>query len=137
MKQRTIMFALLAVFALALAAPLAASAQAHPAVGTIASRSGSSFTLNNGEVVFMHPGTVINPTGTDLQPGQTVTVYGHYSGDGTINADTINLGAPANYYNGPVYGPPNYERGWYDMNGNWHPYQRGWYDQYGNWHQGY
>lgn len=135
MKQRTLMLALVAMFALALAAPLTASAATT--VGTITSRSGSSFSLGNGEVVFMHPGTVINPEGSDLEPGMTVTVIGRYNGDGTLNADEINLGTPRSY-NAPAYGPPAYQRGWYDMNGNFHAVApRGYYDQFGNWHPAY
>jgi hypothetical protein len=134
MQQRTLTLTLIA--ALALVAPFAlsthpAAAQyAHPPqVGTISSRQGSSFTLGDGVTVFMHPGTVINPEGTDLEPGMTVTVTGYYNNDGSMNANVISVGAPANYYR-------NESRGWYDTNGNFHYYstQRGWYDTNGNWH---
>jgi hypothetical protein len=74
-----------------------------------------------------------------------VTIVGHYNGDGTINADTINVGAPVNYYPAPSYHNGWYDRdgnwhegraanGWYDSNGNWHAYSNGWFDSNGNWH---
>jgi len=151
MKLRTLTLTLLTAFALTTAfavstQPAAAQASYGRAAGTISVRNGSSFTLADGEVVFMHPGTVINPTGTDLEPGMNVSIVGHYNGDGTMNADTINIGAPANY-NYPTYHNGWYDRdgnwhegratnGWYDSNGNWHPYSNGWYDQNGNWHPG-
>ena len=150
MQQRTFTLTLMAAIALiapfALLAHPAAAQYAHPQVGTIDSRQGSSFSLNDGVVVFMHPGTVINPTGTDLQPGMTVTVVGHYNNDGSMNADVINVGAPANYYrderrgwydrdgNFHYYRPSS---GWYDSNGMFHPNANGWYDSNGNWHQNY
>jgi hypothetical protein len=139
MKNRTLTLALLG--ALGLAAPFAitahsAAAQQYysqpPQVGRIVARDGSSFTLRDGEVVFMHPGTVINPTGADLQPGMVVTVYGEYNGNGTIDADTINLGTPGgNNYQGPR------QNGYYDRYGQWHPFGNGWYDINGNYHPGY
>ena len=154
MKLRTLTLTLLTAFAVTSAFAMSAqpaAAQAYgraPAAGTIATRDGSSFTLGNGETIFMHAGTVINPTGTDLEPGMSVSIVGHYNGDGTMDADTINVGAPVNYYNsGPTYHNGWYDRngnwhegraanGWYDSNGNWHAYSNGWYDRNGNWHPG-
>ena len=39
--------------------------------------------------VHLHQGTVINPRGTTLAPGMTVTVSGSPQHDGSLNADTI------------------------------------------------
>ncbi|MGA3038359.1 MAG: DUF5666 domain-containing protein [Vulcanimicrobiaceae bacterium] len=152
MKLRTLTLTLLTAFALTTAfavSPQAATAQSAygRANGTIATRDGSSFTMDNGVTVFMHTGTVINPTGTDLQPGMNIAIVGHYNGDGTMSADTINVGAPVNYYPAPSYHNGWYDRdgnwhegraanGWYDSNGNWHAYSNGWYDSNGNWHPG-
>ncbi len=59
--------------------------------GHIASVNGSSFTLDDGTVIFEHRGTVINPTGIRLHPGQRVYIDGFRDGRGRINADTINV----------------------------------------------
>jgi hypothetical protein len=39
--------------------------------------------------VHLHQGTVINPRGTTLTPGMSVTVSGAPQHDGSLNADTI------------------------------------------------
>ncbi|MBV8602352.1 MAG: hypothetical protein JO359_12375, partial [Candidatus Eremiobacteraeota bacterium] len=44
--------------------------------GVISTIQGSSLQLDNGRVVFMHRGTVINPTGTKLVPGMWIAVLG-------------------------------------------------------------
>lgn len=39
--------------------------------------------------VHLHQGTVINPRGTTLSPGMSVTVNGTAQHDGSLNADSI------------------------------------------------
>jgi len=41
--------------------------------------------------VRLHQGTVINPRGWTLAPGQTVDVVGHTDSDGTLEADVITV----------------------------------------------
>jgi hypothetical protein len=41
--------------------------------------------------VRLHQGTVIDPRGTTLAPGQTVTIYGAPQSDGTLNANQITV----------------------------------------------
>src|ERR1019366_1331035 len=71
--------------------------------GVIASTQGSSLTLQNGATVFLHQGTVINPTGTRLQPGMQVNIIGGSGGNNAINANEIDVVGNAN--NG-AYGNP-------------------------------
>lgn len=64
--------------------------------------------------VTLHQGTIINPTGLTLEPGQSVTIAGHNDGK-TFSANEIDtpyqtLSAvpiyPAyGYYGGPFWGP--------------------------------
>ncbi len=93
---------LIAALALAAAsAPLAGSAQPYnsyhwnhgtrSASDRISSVNGSSFTLRDGQTVFLHQGTIINPTGLTLQPGMMVAVNGSPAGNGNINADEVDL----------------------------------------------
>ena len=63
----------------------------HSYTGVIQSVQGSSFTLDNGRTVFMHQGTVIQPTGIRLRPGMQVTVYGHRAGNGAVNANEVDV----------------------------------------------
>ena len=91
--------ALIAAPALAVAQPYQqpGAMQAHPQrnqlTGIIQSVQGSSFTLDNGRTVFMHQGTVINPTGIRLRPGMQVLVYGAlaHTGHGAFNANEIDV----------------------------------------------
>ena len=123
---------------MALIAPLAGSAQPYTEVrgAVISSVQGSSFNLRNGMTIFMHDGTVINPTGTTLEPGMVITVIGDDNGNGTINANEVDVRgtAPA----GAAYRPFNRAaaRGWYDSDGNFHfaAPTRGYYDANGDWH---
>jgi hypothetical protein len=96
--------------------PLAAAAQvpsyAQPGPdtihGTIASIDGKytiSVRDDRGYIdnVSLHDGTVINPTGWTLEPGQAVTIEGQPAG-GTFNADVIDTPyVPYAYYPVPVY----------------------------------
>jgi hypothetical protein len=41
--------------------------------------------------IHLHRGTVIDPRGTTLQPGMSLTVSGSPQSDGSLNADTIAL----------------------------------------------
>jgi hypothetical protein len=80
-------------------APMAASAQdsprmaaqtfRHAEAGRIRSVHGSSLTLEDGRVVFLHEGTVINPTGTTLRRGMEITIRGNRDGYKRFNASVI------------------------------------------------
>jgi hypothetical protein len=41
--------------------------------------------------VRLHQGTIIDPRGTTLVPGQSVTIYGVPQNDGTLNANQITV----------------------------------------------
>jgi hypothetical protein len=41
--------------------------------------------------VHLHQGTIINPRGTTLSPGLTVSVRGKAQSDGSLNADQIDV----------------------------------------------
>jgi hypothetical protein len=64
--------------------------------------------------VQLHQGTIINPTGIRLEPGMTVTILGHTSGNmflaNEIDTPYQNSSAyapyPYPYYPYPYYGPP-------------------------------
>jgi hypothetical protein len=128
-KVKTILSAA-AVAVLAVSAPLAAVAQdaAAPAPtyatpargetisGTIAAINGKyniSVRDQRGFIdnVSLHDGTIINPTGLRLAPGQSVTVAGMTSGQtfiaNEIDTPYVMYGYPYAYYPGygyPVYG---------------------------------
>lgn len=65
--------------------------------GVVSSFSPYNLYLDRGTHVELHNGTVINPTGLNLSPGERVTVYGYWNGDGTFRADTINLDGNRRY----------------------------------------
>jgi hypothetical protein len=111
---------LTALFATALAcsiAPLAAAAapgyaQGTTIHGTILSINGKyniSVADVNGYVdnVSLHDGTIINPTGLTLVPGQPVTIFGTAAGS-TFEANQINTPYPSYgyHYVNPVYVGP-------------------------------
>ncbi len=97
------------VLALGLAAtviaPVAASAQPwyrYPGAGyfhyagrqisgRVVATNGSSFQLASGRVVFMHQGTIINPVGRPIRPGQFVVVRGRGAGNGNVDANVVNI----------------------------------------------
>ena len=68
--------------------------------GTVSSFGGYNMTLNGGQSVSLHQGTVINPTGTSIQPGMNVVVIGYQSGN-TFNANEVDVNGSGNggYYN--------------------------------------
>lgn len=94
--------------ALALGTQTAASAQPYggyrhgqrTTTGTIASVNGTNVTLRDGRQVFLKQGTVINPTGTRLQPGQRISVAGNPGGNGAINATLVTIGGYGSGGNG-------------------------------------
>jgi hypothetical protein len=105
MKHRIVLTGL--ALAAALSAPLAttpltASAQMygganagmmqdrHHVMGRVASFSGYDLRLDNGRRVQLHQGTVINPTGWSIRPGQRVSVTGSWV-QGRFQADRINV----------------------------------------------
>ncbi len=105
MKHRTVLTTMALAAALAAplaAAPLAASAQMYAAPGMgmtrdrhhlqgrVASFSGYNLQLDGGQRVQLHQGTVINPTGWSIQPGQRVAITGSWV-RGRFQADRINV----------------------------------------------
>ncbi len=87
----------------AVAAPTFASAQQtwtvngyrhyfpEQAKGVIAVIDKTDITLRNGRHVFLHNGTIINPTGRPLRVGQLIDVFGPPGGNGSINAREIDI----------------------------------------------
>jgi len=59
--------------------------------GVVSAFSNFNLQLNNRQNIQLHQGTVINPTGTTLQPGMQVQIYGRNNGNGTFEADQINV----------------------------------------------
>jgi hypothetical protein len=112
--KRSLAFLAIAACA-ALALPVAASAQPAPSYadqgeqihGTIAS-IGGKYTIyvrdarGFVDTVQLHDGTVINPTGLTLAPGQTVTISGRTDGH-AFAADEIDT--PYNIDDGVAYAP--------------------------------
>lgn len=47
--------------------------------------------LNSYKQIHLHQGTIINPRGTSLAPGQVVDVRGRANADGSLEADEITL----------------------------------------------
>jgi hypothetical protein len=47
--------------------------------------------LNRYRDIHLHKGTVINPRGWTIQPGQTIDVRGSHNADGSLNADIITV----------------------------------------------
>ena len=58
---------------------------------TVSSFSPYNLYLNDGMHVELHHGTVINPTGITLRPGMRVRVVGFRNGDGSFNANEIDV----------------------------------------------
>lgn len=104
MRPRLFSLALAATIAVGL--PLAASAQPYPGgwhdngrydrrggemSGRITAFSPYNLDIAGAPHIRMHNGTVIYPTGIGLQPGMRVNVFGHRNGDGTFEADEIDV----------------------------------------------
>jgi hypothetical protein len=47
--------------------------------------------LNRYRDIHLHQGTIINPRGATIAPGQVVDVQGRAQGDGTLDADAITI----------------------------------------------
>ncbi|MGH7662094.1 MAG: hypothetical protein ACRENA_14410 [Vulcanimicrobiaceae bacterium] len=47
--------------------------------------------LNRYRDIHLHKGTVINPRGWTIKPGQTLDIRGHGNSDGSLNADIITV----------------------------------------------
>jgi hypothetical protein len=60
-------------------------------INSVDGKFGLTVRDNRGSLdrVTLHRGTIINPTGLQLEPGTTVSIIGHANG-GTYDADTIN-----------------------------------------------
>jgi hypothetical protein len=65
--------------------------------GTVSSFSPYNLYLNNNVHVVLHNGTVINPTGSNLTPGQRVRVIGYRQSDGTFAASEIDVVGTSGY----------------------------------------
>ncbi|HEX3468227.1 MAG TPA: hypothetical protein VHT05_09135 [Candidatus Elarobacter sp.] len=99
MRSLILTAAALAVFAM----PLAATAQPPDGyraneqhyVGRVIEFRPWHLRLDTGPAIVLHPGTVIHPTGTNLQNGMPVRVYGHVAADGAFAADEIDVISPA------------------------------------------
>ncbi len=50
-----------------------------------------SMPLNAYRDIHLHQGTVINPRGATIEPGQLIDVVGHANHDGSLDADTITI----------------------------------------------
>ena len=78
-----------------------AGTYARNRVGWISSTSKWQFTMRNGQVVFLHQGTILRPTGVTLQSGMHVRIRGYVTTGGNINADEVDLVRGQRYwYNG-------------------------------------
>jgi hypothetical protein len=60
-------------------------------INSVDGKFGLTVRDNRGSLdrVTLHRGTIINPTGLQLEPGTTVSIIGH-ANSGTYDADTIN-----------------------------------------------
>ena len=47
--------------------------------------------LNAYRDIHLHQGTVIDPRGATIEPGQLLDVVGHAQSDGSLDADTITI----------------------------------------------
>ena len=79
-----------------LAVPAIASAQSlddpeHRLVGRVISFRPWNLQLDNGPHIFLHPGTVIHPTGQTLENGMYVRVFGHRTRDDNFAADEVDV----------------------------------------------
>ena len=79
-----------------LAIPTIASAQGYENserrfAGRVISFKPWNLQLDNGPHIYLHPGTVIRPTGLNLQNGMFVRVVGHRTTDGNFAADEVTL----------------------------------------------
>jgi hypothetical protein len=102
-------FALAALACAMIVTPLGASAQSmmgpgmvmgtmrHAELGTIQSVQGSSLTLGDGRTVFLHQGTVINPTGVQLAPGMRIAVRGDRDGYKRFSAGVVDVAGTPGY----------------------------------------
>jgi hypothetical protein len=117
-----------AVITALVAAPIAASADSpgyatvsDPSIAGTVERIDGKYRIHvrdrRGYIddVSLHQGTIINPTGLQLQPGEHVTIYGNPSGS-TFQANEIDVPAtvaiaPYGYrYGYPGYGFYGYRR---------------------------
>jgi hypothetical protein len=93
MKRQALIAALMGS-ALALMTPLGASAQNSryaSRVGLITDVTANQFTLDNGMTVYLHEGTVINPTGVTLYRGMRVRAIGVRQSHWRLDAHQVDL----------------------------------------------
>lgn len=100
MKRQALLATLMGP-ALALTLPFAASAQngQHASrVGFITDVNANRIMLDNGMTIFLHEGTIINPTGVTLYPGMRVRVIGMRQSHWRLDAHEVDLmGARGQY----------------------------------------
>ena len=88
MKIHTLAASLL-VAALAFTAPIVASANDMVHWGIISNIVGNYVTLQDGTMVQMRHGTIIDPVGKPLYPGMRVRVKGEFDNSGVLVAHVI------------------------------------------------
>lgn len=107
--------------AISLAAPVASSAQTYSpsyqygqsatSGDFVTGRIGASQPYNvwiGGLHITTHDGTVITPQGATLQPGLRVRVWGYWNGNGTFEANQIDVvPSMASAYSNPTYAQPS------------------------------
>jgi hypothetical protein len=96
MSMRNFVLAAAAVAALAVPAAAGAASNDYQSVeqhyvGRVISFKPWRLRLDIGPAIVLHPGTVIHPTGTTLQNGMPVRVFGHVAADGAFAADEIDV----------------------------------------------
>ena len=75
--------------AIACAAPIGAAAKETVHWGIISNIVGNYVTLQDGMMVAMHHGTIIEPVGKPLYPGMRVRIKGHMNDSGVLDAYVI------------------------------------------------
>lgn len=97
----------------------------HGVISSINGKYGMTVHDNRGflDNVMLHQGTIINPTGFQLEPGMQVTILGHADGM-TFDANEIDtpvqyVATPYPYYDGPYYYGPYGPRWSVGFGGRW------------------
>jgi hypothetical protein len=92
--KRQVLMATLMGSALALMMPFAASAQngqLAARVGLVTDVQANQVTLDSGMTIYLHQGTIINPTGTTLYRGMRVRAIGMRQSHWRLDARRIDL----------------------------------------------
>jgi len=95
--KRQALIATLIGSALAITMPFAASAQNGQyaaRVGLVTDVQANQVTLDNGMTVYLHEGTIINPTGVTLYRGMRIRAMGMRQSHWRLDARRIDLMGP-------------------------------------------